>query len=54
MEEDLRESILHIGPVDFVVAAVLAEDELGREPAVVDIFVVEDDNAFPITIIYRP
>ena len=54
LEEGLREGILHIGPVDFLVAAVLAEDELGGEPAVVDVFVVEDDDAFPITIIYRP
>lgn len=53
LEEDLREGILHIGPVDFLVAAVLAEDELGGEPAVVDVFVVADDDAFPITIIYR-
>lgn len=50
-EGNLREGILHVGPVDFLVAAVLPENELGGKPVVVDVFVVEDDDAFPIALI---
>lgn len=51
IEGNLREGILHIGPVHFLVAAMLAEDELGGEPVAIGIFVVEDDDAFPVTIV---
>lgn len=49
--ENLREGILHIGPVHFLVAAMLAEGQLGGEPVVIGIFVVDDNDAFPITIV---
>lgn len=30
---------------------MLAEDKLGREPVAIGIFVVEDNDAFPVTIV---
>lgn len=30
---------------------MLAENKLGGKPVIVDVFVVEDDDAFPITLI---
>lgn len=54
IRENLRECILHICPVHFLVAAMLAEDQLGGEPFVIGIFVVDDNDAFPITIVDHP
>lgn len=51
IRENLREGILHIGPVHFLIPVMLAEGQLGREPIVIGIFVVDDNYAFPITIV---
>lgn len=49
--ENLREGILYIGPVHFLVPAMLAEGQLRGEPVVIGIFVVDGNDAFPITIV---
>lgn len=51
IRENLREGILHIGPGHFLVPVMLAEGQLGGEPVVIGIFVVDDNYAFPITIV---